>query len=160
MQRFKRALAVVLAAAALLAMSVTASAVSGVSTDEQMVLDMVYAAAVNHGVSDNETFMSCYEQAESWMEENELTKEQCSTLAAAIGEAAAGGKSSAGADRNKAVETGGAVKPWNRDVLDGKVTACVVGGLALAFMLCSITAKRKGLFASESLEGHEKIRKG
>jgi len=153
MQRFKRAFAVVLAAIALLAMPVTASAVSGVSTDEQIVLDMVYAAAVNYGVSESGIFMDCYEQAERWMEENELTKEQCSTVAA-IGEATAGGKSAAGTGRSTAVETGGTVKQVKRDVLDERVTACVIGGLALAFTLCTITAKQKGLFASEGLDGH------
>ncbi len=150
MQRFKRAFAAVLAAVALLATPVTAYAVSGVSTDEQMVLDMVYAAAVDYGVSENGTFQSCYEQAESWMAENELTPEQCGTLAAAIREATEDGKSAAGTGRSTALETGGPVKRVKRDVLDLQVTACVIGGLASAFVLCTVMAKRKGLFAPES----------
>lgn len=91
MKTMKKLVGAVLVGAMTLAMSVTAFAATGVSADEQALLDKATAKAKELGVDTNASaqYKQYYAQAEQFLASNELTAEQTKELAASVDEAAA-----------------------------------------------------------------------
>ncbi len=89
MKTMKKLVSAIVVGTAALAMSVTAFAATGVSAEEQALLDKATAKAQEVGVDTTASaqFKQYYAQAEQFLASNELTAEQATEMSAAIDEA-------------------------------------------------------------------------
>lgn len=89
MKSMKKLVSAIVVGAATLAMSVTAFAATGVSSEEQALLDKATAKAQEVGVDTTASaqFKQYYAQAEQFLASNDLTAEQTKEMSAAIDDA-------------------------------------------------------------------------
>ena len=88
----KKIASLVLAGAMTLSMSVAAFALTGVSTEEQKILDAAPAKAAELGVSTDSVQLSYYSQAVTYVQQNDMTTEQVNGAITAMNDATAKAK--------------------------------------------------------------------
>ncbi len=95
MRTIKKLVSLVLAGAMVLAMSVSAFATTGISPEEQKILDEAHTKAVELGVNTEKSRMykEYISQASTYLAKNELSKTQIDAMVKAIDDAAATAKS-------------------------------------------------------------------
>ena len=93
MKMMKKIASLVLAGAMTLSMSVAAFALTGVSTEEQKILDAAPAKAAELGVStDSAQYQKYYSQAVTYVQQNDMTTEQVNGAITAMNDATAKAK--------------------------------------------------------------------
>ena len=93
MKMMKKIASLVLAGAMTLSMSVAAFALTGVSTEEQKILDAAPAKAAELGVSTNSAqYQKYYSQAVTYVQQNDMTTEQVNGAITAMNDATAKAK--------------------------------------------------------------------